>query len=64
MCTVCANSPNRAKDVVSDIRTAYDCDAPPTKSDVTAVATLKPHNGTTASYLESPHRLRLLRPSA
>ncbi|MBB1254030.1 RHS repeat-associated core domain-containing protein [Streptomyces sp. OF3] len=54
--TACANSPNRAKDVVSDVRTAYDggdYDAPPTKGDVTAVATLKSHNGTTATYLES-----------
>ncbi|MDN3024438.1 polymorphic toxin-type HINT domain-containing protein [Streptomyces sp. S.PB5] len=52
----CAATPNRAKDVLSDIRTAYDgqaYDAAPTKGDPTRIASLKSHNGTTATYLES-----------
>ncbi|MFD7288270.1 polymorphic toxin-type HINT domain-containing protein [Streptomyces sp. NPDC059863] len=52
----CAATPDRTKDVISDVRTAYDggaYGAAPTKGDVTATATLKAHNGTTASYLES-----------
>lgn len=52
----CADSPDRSKYVVSDIRTAYDGQdygAAPTKGDVTRTATLKSHDGTTATYLES-----------
>ncbi|MFE4537417.1 polymorphic toxin-type HINT domain-containing protein [Streptomyces scopuliridis] len=52
----CAATPDRTKDVLSDVRTAYDggaYDAAPTKGDVTATATLKSHNGTMATYLES-----------
>ncbi|WP_141366406.1 RHS repeat-associated core domain-containing protein [Streptomyces sp. 6-11-2] len=52
----CARTPDRAKDVVSDVRTAYDGgeygDAA-TKGDATASATLKSHDGTKATYLES-----------
>ncbi|MGV4928236.1 polymorphic toxin-type HINT domain-containing protein [Streptomyces sp. BHT-5-2] len=54
--TECGSSPDRAKDVLSDVRTAYDngaYGAAPTKGDTTAVATLKTHDGTTATYLES-----------
>ncbi|MFE7314177.1 RHS repeat-associated core domain-containing protein [Streptomyces sp. NPDC057555] len=52
----CGTSPDRAKDVVSDVRTAYDggaYGATPTKGDATAVATLKKHDDTTATYLET-----------
>ncbi|MFB6568796.1 polymorphic toxin-type HINT domain-containing protein [Streptomyces noursei] len=52
----CGTSPDRAKDVLADVRTAYDAGAygaAPTKGDPTAVATLKSHDGTTATYLES-----------
>ncbi|MFI2030963.1 polymorphic toxin-type HINT domain-containing protein [Streptomyces buecherae] len=52
----CGETPDRAKDVISDVRTAYDGgtygDAP-TKGDATATATLKTHDGTKATYLES-----------
>ncbi|MEU6964998.1 RHS repeat-associated core domain-containing protein [Streptomyces chrestomyceticus] len=52
----CAATPDRAKDVLSDQRTAYD-NAPygtaPTKGDATAAAVLKKHDGTTATYLEA-----------
>ncbi|XJJ56873.1 hypothetical protein OHU45_37660 [Streptomyces tubercidicus] len=54
--TECGTSPDRSKDVLSDVRTAYDgggYGATPTKGDATAVATLKKHDGTTATYLES-----------
>ncbi|MEU9488033.1 RHS repeat-associated core domain-containing protein [Streptomyces decoyicus] len=54
--TECGSSPDRAKDVISDVRTAYDgggYGAAPPKGDATAVATLKKHDGTTATYLES-----------
>ncbi|WP_329062542.1 polymorphic toxin-type HINT domain-containing protein [Streptomyces sp. NBC_01429] len=47
---------DRAKDVLSDVRTAYDggaYGAAPTKGDVTAEATLKEHTGTKATYLET-----------
>ncbi|WP_308288567.1 polymorphic toxin-type HINT domain-containing protein [Streptomyces macrolidinus] len=47
---------DRSKDVISDVRTAYDGLAygeAPTKGNATATATLKSHNGTTATYLES-----------
>ncbi|MEV7996634.1 polymorphic toxin-type HINT domain-containing protein [Streptomyces sp. NPDC086077] len=52
----CATTPDRAKDVISDVRTAYDGlahDAAPTKGDPTATAMLKSHDGTTATYTES-----------
>ncbi|WUH89250.1 sugar-binding protein [Streptomyces sp. NBC_00433] len=52
----CTATPDYAKDVLSDIRTAYDglgYGAAPTAGDATRVATLKSHNGTTATYLET-----------
>ncbi|MFH8558202.1 polymorphic toxin-type HINT domain-containing protein [Streptomyces celluloflavus] len=52
----CATSPDRAKDVIADVRTAYDGGSygtAPTKGDATTSATLKKHDGTTATYLES-----------
>ncbi|WP_242540887.1 polymorphic toxin-type HINT domain-containing protein [Streptomyces albidoflavus] len=52
----CAETPDRKKDVVSDILTAYDgkaYGAAPQKGDPTGVATLKSHDGTTATYLEN-----------
>ncbi|MGI5438449.1 polymorphic toxin-type HINT domain-containing protein [Streptomyces shenzhenensis] len=52
----CDATTDRAKDVVSDIRTAYDglaYDAAPTKGDATATAMLKSHDGTTATYTET-----------
>ncbi|MFF4290984.1 polymorphic toxin-type HINT domain-containing protein [Streptomyces sp. NPDC001633] len=54
--TECGTSPDRSKDVISDVRTAYDgggYGAAPTKGDATAVAKLKKHDGTTATYLET-----------
>lgn len=54
--TECGTSPDRSKDVLSDVRTAYDgggYGTAPTRGDATAVATLKKHDGTTATYLES-----------
>ncbi|MFJ3323602.1 polymorphic toxin-type HINT domain-containing protein [Streptomyces griseus] len=52
----CAATPDRAKDVLSDTRTAYDGGAygsAPTKGDTTATAVLKSHDGSKATYLES-----------
>ncbi|MET7556266.1 RHS repeat-associated core domain-containing protein [Streptomyces albidoflavus] len=52
----CDVSPDRAKDVVSDVRTAYDgggYGAAPTKGDATSTAILASHDGTTAEYTES-----------
>jgi RHS repeat-associated protein len=52
----CDATPDRSKDVVSDVRTAYDgqpYNTAPTKGDVTAAATLKSNDGTKATYLES-----------
>ncbi|MCX5113451.1 sugar-binding protein [Streptomyces sp. NBC_00378] len=52
----CNATTDRSKDVVSDIRTAYDggaYGAAPIKGDASAVATLKSHDGTKATYLES-----------
>ncbi|WEH32590.1 polymorphic toxin-type HINT domain-containing protein [Streptomyces sp. AM 4-1-1] len=52
----CEATADRSKDVLSDIRTGYDGGAPgtaPVKGDATAVATLKSHDGTKATYLES-----------
>ncbi|MBB5938009.1 polymorphic toxin-type HINT domain-containing protein [Streptomyces zagrosensis] len=54
----CDATPDRAKDVISDVRTAYDggaYGAAPTKGNTTATATLKSHDGTKATYLESGH---------
>ncbi|MEU9126450.1 RHS repeat-associated core domain-containing protein, partial [Streptomyces sp. NPDC048506] len=54
--TECGSSPDRSKDVISDVRTAYDSTGygtAPAKGDATAVAKLKKHDGTTATYLES-----------
>ncbi|MGW7559159.1 polymorphic toxin-type HINT domain-containing protein [Streptomyces sp. NPDC054757] len=52
----CTQTPDRAKDVISDVRTAYDgaaYAAEPTKGDATATATLKSHTGVKATYLEA-----------
>ncbi|MFE0106947.1 polymorphic toxin-type HINT domain-containing protein [Streptomyces sp. NPDC059009] len=52
----CADALNRSKDVLTDVRTAYDggaYGAAPTKGDATTTATLKKHDGTKATYLES-----------
>ncbi|MET9787270.1 RHS repeat-associated core domain-containing protein [Streptomyces canus] len=52
----CADTPDRTKRVVSDVRTAYDGQGygtAPTKGDATRTAILNKHNGTTATYLES-----------
>ncbi|MFI1953989.1 polymorphic toxin-type HINT domain-containing protein [Streptomyces xinghaiensis] len=54
--TACDAATDRSTDVISDVRTAYDGKAygsAPTKGDVTSTATLKKHDGTTATYLES-----------
>ncbi|UZK52786.1 polymorphic toxin-type HINT domain-containing protein [Streptomyces drozdowiczii] len=47
---------DRTKDVLSDVRSAYDngaYGAAPTKGNVTAVASLKSHDGTKATYIEA-----------
>ncbi|GAA3867446.1 RHS repeat-associated core domain-containing protein [Streptomyces lacrimifluminis] len=52
----CGATTDRAKDVISDVRTAYDglaYDAAPTKGDPRATAMLKSHDGTTATYTET-----------
>jgi RHS repeat-associated protein len=52
----CTGTPDRSKDVISDVRTAYDgktYGAAPTKGDTTATAILKSHDGTKATYLEA-----------
>ncbi|MFE0632520.1 RHS repeat-associated core domain-containing protein [Streptomyces sp. NPDC058864] len=52
----CDATPDRKKDVISDVRTAYDTKAyntAPIKGDATHIATLTSHNGTTATYLEA-----------
>ncbi|MBZ6228815.1 polymorphic toxin-type HINT domain-containing protein [Streptomyces olivaceus] len=52
----CADAPNRSEDVISDVRTAYDDQgygSAPIEGDATAVATLKAHDGSKASYLET-----------
>ncbi|GGY07392.1 hypothetical protein GCM10010358_70690 [Streptomyces minutiscleroticus] len=52
----CATTPDRSKDVISDLRTAYDglgYGTAPTKGDATATAMLKKHDGTTATYTET-----------
>ncbi|UWM49135.1 polymorphic toxin-type HINT domain-containing protein [Streptomyces carpaticus] len=52
----CSGTPDRARQVISDERYAYDGEnygAAPTLGDVTRSAVLKEHDGTTATYLES-----------
>ncbi|MDH6607204.1 RHS repeat-associated protein [Streptomyces sp. SAI-208] len=52
----CADTPDRTKDVVSDVRSAYDGQnygAAPTKGDATRTASLLSHDGTTGTYLEA-----------
>ncbi|MFI7502822.1 RHS repeat-associated core domain-containing protein [Streptomyces sp. NPDC049687] len=52
----CDAAVDRSKDVIDDVRTAYDggaYGAAPTKGDATATAPLKSHNGTKATYLEA-----------
>ncbi|MER6678575.1 RHS repeat-associated core domain-containing protein [Streptomyces sp. NPDC000983] len=52
----CDATPDRSKDVITDIRTAYDGQTygdAPTKGDATRTATLTTHDNTTATYLES-----------
>ncbi|WP_432066461.1 RHS repeat domain-containing protein [Streptomyces sp. C10-9-1] len=52
----CADTPDRSRDVISDVRTAYDgksYGAAPTKGDSTTTATLTSHDGTKATYLET-----------
>ncbi|MFJ8112248.1 RHS repeat-associated core domain-containing protein [Streptomyces sp. NPDC096132] len=52
----CDATVDRSKDVIDDVRTAYDggaYGAAPTKGDATATAPLKSHNGTKATYLEA-----------
>ncbi|MFF1920195.1 RHS repeat-associated core domain-containing protein [Streptomyces sp. NPDC058221] len=51
----CVGTPDRSKDVISDIRTSYDnaaYDAAPTKGDATATAVLHEHDGVTGTYTE------------
>ncbi|EDY52439.1 YD repeat-containing protein [Streptomyces clavuligerus] len=52
----CAASTDRTKDVITDVRTAYDgkaYDAAPVKGDVTATAVLKKRDAAQAVYLET-----------
>lgn len=52
----CAAQTDRSKDVLSDVRTAYDggaYGAAPVKGDPTAMAKLKSHDGSKATYVES-----------
>jgi YD repeat-containing protein len=52
----CDTTPKRATQVISDVRFAYDGSsytAAPTKGDPRYTATLKSHDGTTGTYLES-----------
>ncbi|MFJ3528101.1 polymorphic toxin-type HINT domain-containing protein [Streptomyces sp. NPDC090132] len=52
----CSETVDYAKDVIGDVRTAYDngaYGAAPTKGEVTATATLKSYSGTKATYLEA-----------
>ncbi|MFF3333828.1 polymorphic toxin-type HINT domain-containing protein [Streptomyces sp. NPDC002888] len=52
----CADTPDRSKDVVSDVRSAYDGQdygVAPTKGDATRTASLQSDDGTTATYLEA-----------
>ncbi|MEU3188135.1 polymorphic toxin-type HINT domain-containing protein [Streptomyces sp. NPDC006923] len=52
----CDATPDRSKNVIADVRTAYDGQgygAAPTRGDATHTATLKSHDGTTATYTEA-----------
>jgi RHS repeat-associated protein len=52
----CDTEPDRSKDVISDVRTAFDgldYGATPTQGEATHTATLKSHDGTTATYTEA-----------
>jgi RHS repeat-associated protein len=52
----CATTPDRSRDVLTDTRYAYDAKGygeTPTLGDLTRTATLKDHDGTTGTYLES-----------
>ncbi|WP_435834591.1 RHS repeat-associated core domain-containing protein [Streptomyces abikoensis] len=52
----CDATPDRTRDVINDKRTAYDkgaYGAPPSAGKVTSVATLKKHDGHSATYLET-----------
>ncbi|MGW1326328.1 polymorphic toxin-type HINT domain-containing protein [Streptomyces antibioticus] len=52
----CSATPDRSKDVLADTYTAFDGQTygtAPTKGDATRTATLKSHDGTTGTYLES-----------
>lgn len=52
----CDTTPDRSKEVISDVRTAFDgldYGTMPTVGDPTRTATLKSHNGTTATYTEA-----------
>ena len=52
----CDAATDRSKDVVSDVRTAYDggaYGAAPTRGETTATAVLKSHDGSKATYLET-----------
>lgn len=52
----CSAPADRSKDVLTDVRSAYDkgaYGAAPTKGDATATAALKSHDGTKATYLEA-----------
>ncbi|WP_416069775.1 polymorphic toxin-type HINT domain-containing protein [Streptomyces sp. AK02-01A] len=54
--TKCGTTPDRSKDVIADVRNAYDGQdygAAPTLGDATHTATLKSHDGTTATYTEA-----------
>ena len=52
----CADTPDRTKQVISDVRSAYDGQdygAAPAKGDATRTASLLSHDGTTGTYLEA-----------
>ncbi|MFF6978309.1 RHS repeat-associated core domain-containing protein [Streptomyces sp. NPDC008343] len=52
----CAETVDRSTGVLADVRTAYDggaYGAAPAKGDATTIATLKKHDGATATYLET-----------
>ncbi|BBB00170.1 hypothetical protein RVR_7118 [Actinacidiphila reveromycinica] len=54
--TNCSATPDRSKDVLADVRTAYDGQGygvAPTTGAATRTATLQTNDGTTATYLES-----------
>ncbi|GAB2945127.1 hypothetical protein GCM10027203_55580 [Nonomuraea fastidiosa] len=47
----CSATPERPKDIVSDVRTFYDGGTTPTRGDVTRVEKIADHDGTTARYV-------------